>query len=64
MLYVSPMAIASTARKLVDQLGDDAPDLAIRKASQMERLGNKTGRTDWLCVMISAQRMLVDRHGW
>ena len=64
MLYVSPMAIETTARRLVDQLGENAPDIAVKKAAQMEKVGNKTGRTDWLCIMISAQRMLLDRHGW
>jgi len=64
MLYFTPLATQSTARRLVDQFGAEAPDIAVKKASQMERIGNKTARSDWLRVMISAQQMLVERHGW
>lgn len=56
--------IETTALQLIDRHGDKAPDVAIRKASRMERFGNTARRTEWLRVMISAQQMLVSRQGW
>ena len=56
--------IATTARHLVDRHGAQALDIAIEQASRMEKIGNAARRTDWLCIMISAHRLLVSRHGW
>lgn len=56
--------VMATARRLIDRHGKQAPDVAATWASRMERIGDVTRRTHWLCVMISAQRMLVRRHGW
>jgi hypothetical protein len=64
MHFDSTTTIAENARQLVDRHGDAAPDIAAGRASRMERLGDVQRRTDWLCVMISAQQMLVSRQGW
>jgi hypothetical protein len=44
--------------------GEEAPTVAARHASQMEKLGDVRRRTDWLCVMIKAQKLLVSERGW
>lgn len=64
MRFNDSMAIARKARQLVDRHGEDATTIAVGEASRLETLGDTEGRTDWLCVMISAQRMLVEQHGW
>jgi hypothetical protein len=58
------VAIATKARQLVDRHGERATAIAVGEASRMEILGDAAGRTDWLCVMISAQQILLNRHGW
>ncbi len=64
MRFNDSMAIATKARQLVDRHGEQATTIAMGEASRMETLGDAEGRTDWLCVMISAQQMLVSQHGW
>jgi len=64
MRFNDTMAIATKAKQLVDRHGERATIIAVGEASRMEMLGDAAGRTDWICVMICAQQMLLDRHGW
>ena len=64
MQFDDSMAITTKAQQLVDRHGARATNIAVGEASRMEMRGDTAARTDWLCVMISAQQMLLDRHGW
>jgi hypothetical protein len=64
MRFSDSMAIATKAQQLVTVHGERATTIAVGEASRMEMLGDAEGRTGWLCVMISAQQMLLSQHGW
>lgn len=56
--------ISRTARYLVSLHGQEAPTVAAGRAAQMEKRGDAGRRTDWLCIMIRAQTLLLDKYGW
>jgi hypothetical protein len=60
----SSASISQAAHRLIIMHGEEAPTVAARHASQMEKLGDVRRRTDWLCVMIKAQKLLVSERGW
>jgi len=64
MQFGDSFEISRTARRLVCLHGDEAPTVAARHAAQMEKLGDPHRRTNWLRVMIRAQKLLLREHGW
>jgi hypothetical protein len=60
----SSAAISQAAHRLIVMHGEEAPTVAARHASHMEKLGDVRRRTNWLCIMIKAQKMLVSERGW
>ena len=64
MRDTSTLSIAKVAHRLVGLHGEDAPTVAARHAAHMEKLGDRRRRTNWLCVMIRTQKLLLNEHGW
>ena len=52
------------AQRLVGLHGADAPTVAARHAAHMQKCGDARRRTNWLCVMIRAQKLLLSERGW
>jgi hypothetical protein len=57
-------AISRRAHRLVSLHGLEAPTIAAKHAARMEKRGNAGGRTNWLCVMIRTQNLLLSKYGW
>ena len=60
----STLSISNAAHRLIGLHGEEAPTVAARHAAHMEKLGDARRRTNWLCVMIRAQKLLLDEIGW
>jgi hypothetical protein len=64
MRVTHSLSISEMANRLVGRHGDNAPAVAARHAAHMQQRGDARRRTNWLCVMIRTQKLLLDEHGW
>lgn len=59
MRHGNTTEISKTAHRLLSLHGKDAPTVAAKNAADRERAGDVEGRTDWLCVMIRTQTLML-----